>query len=134
VIIVTGRNRPHELLLLVYGAFIAIVSLARAGSGSVAATSPRWLVVSWAIGLLVSAVAGLTGVLWHNRTTGLQLELGAMLVGAGAVLIYAYAVLSNIPGWPGLISSGLLAAWTMANLWRATQIARDLRSLTRVGE
>lgn len=134
VIVVTGRRRPHELLLLVYGGFIGATTLARQGEGAVAVTFPRAVVAVWALGLLGAMVLGVTGSYWRGEpAVGLQIEMGAMLVGAGAALLYAFAVIAAIGGWQGWISGGLLCAWTVANLWRAAQIAADLRGIRVAG-
>lgn len=134
VIVVTGRRRPHELLLLVYGGFIGVVSLLRPSEGSVAATLPRGLAVAWSLLFVSAAVAGLLGAFWRGRTeTGLQVEMGGMLMAAGATLFYAFAVIDVVSGWTGWISGGLLSAWTTANLWRAAQIAVDLRGIRAAG-
>lgn len=130
VVIVTGRHRPHELALLVVSAVLgAAFLLAAPPPTSVASQMPHPYVVAWAAGLLVSGVVGLIGCLAPVAAArGLLLEVGGMLVGAGALLTVLVEVFA-FAGWRGLFSGGFVAAWIAANLVRVWQIRRDLRQL-----
>lgn len=133
VIVVTGRHRPHQSLLLLYGGLIGVAALGRGESSVLADVLPPWMVLTWASVMIGAAVAGLAGA-WIRSPWGMQLELGAMLSQAGATLIYAFVVTVGIRGWQGWISGGLLAAWTVANLWRAAQLWNDLHRIDRAGK
>lgn len=130
VLIVTGRHRPHQLLLLALSVLLGLAyTVAAPPPQSHAAEMPPWLVHLWSIGLLLSGVVGLAGVLLPFRIDrGLGLELGAMLLGAGALTVTTAAVFS-FAGTQGLLGGGFGAAWALANLWRAGQIWRDLREV-----
>ena len=134
VLVVAGRKRPHELLLFAYGVFLGVVTLTRPGEGSLSHTLPRWVVVGWAAGMIVSGLVGLTAPWLRPIGRALLVEFGALLIGAGALLIYAFAVLTVIPGFQGILSGVLLCAWVAANGWRAIQITVDLRATSRAGE
>jgi hypothetical protein len=97
---------------------------------SVAATMPQVIVRAWAIGLLASGIVGLVAVLAPlDVRLSLHLETGAMLIGAGALIIVAVSVFTFTGLSRGLFGGGFCAAWLTANLARAVQIRRDLRSL-----
>jgi hypothetical protein len=100
--------------------------------GSLAALLPPWQIYTWAGGLLASGVLGLFGCAWRrDLELGLGIELVAMLLGAGAMLLYTVEVYA-FAGWRALLAGAITAAWTGANLWRAWQIRRDLKEVSRV--
>jgi hypothetical protein len=128
VVVVTGRHRPHEQLLLAYGAFSgALYLLGASPPSSIAATVPHWLVLLWSAGLVVSGGVGLIGC-WGSGVRGLQLEQGGLLIGAGSLLIYVVAAFS-FAGERALWAGGLVCMWAAAHLWRAWQCHRDLRQI-----
>lgn len=127
VVIVQGRHRPHEQLLLAYSAALGIALLAGAPPPMSMTPLPDLLVTVWAGGLAVSGVAGLTGC-WLRGERGLGVELGGLLLNAGALLIYSVAVFSA-GGVRALLPGGVVLAWSAANLWRARQALRDIREI-----
>jgi hypothetical protein len=95
---------------------------------SVAATEPELITKIWAIGLLVSGTVGLIGELAPlDPRIGVRLVAGALLIGAGALVVVTFAVFSYLGLSRGLFSGGCSAAWLLANIIRAIQIGRDLR-------
>lgn len=130
IVVVAGRDRPHELLLLALSLFSGISYLLGAPPpGSITALMPAWEIHAWAAGLLVSGLIGLIGCWWRgNRALGLGLELGAMLIGSGALLLYSVAAFA-LGGWRALFAGGIGVAWMAANLLRAGQIRSDLHQL-----
>jgi len=131
VIVVTGRHRPHEQLLLAYGTFSgAIYLLGAPPPSSLVAVIPHWLVLLWSAGLVVSGVVGLIGCWWRGAR-GLQLEQGGMLVGAGSLLIYVVSAFT-FAGPRALFAAGVVLMWAAANVWRAVQCHRDLRQIRAV--
>lgn len=129
-VVVVGRDRPHELLLLGWSLFSGVSYLLGAPPpGSITALMPAWEIHAWAGGLLASGLIGLVGCWWRgNHALGLGLELGAMLIGSGALLLYSVAAFA-VGGWRATFAAGLVATWMAANLWRVGQIRRDLRIL-----
>lgn len=125
VVIVAGRHRPHEQLLLAYAALLGASYLVGAPvPPSVTGLLPPGGVTVWAVVLAVSGVAGLVGCWWRGER-GLGVELGALLMNAGALLLYSTAVFL-VAGWRALLPGGLVAAWAAANMWRAIQIRSDI--------
>lgn len=121
VVVLAGRHRPHEILLLVVSVLIgAAYTLGAPPPGSLAALLPGWAVLVWAVGLAASGVVGLVGVAYSMR-----LEAAGMLLGAGALVWYAGAVAPF--GWRASFACAISCAWAGANLWRAWQIRGDLR-------
>lgn len=120
-VVIAGRHRPHEILLLALSLLIgAAYTIGAPPPTSLAASLPGWAVLVWSIGLALSGVIGLVGVIWS-----MLLEQAGMLLGAAALLWYAAAVAPF--GWRALFAGGISVAWAAANLARAWQIRRELR-------
>ncbi len=130
MIVLAGRHRPHELLLLAWSALLGASYLVRVPAPrSLAAAVPHWVVLLWAAGLVLSGAVGLLGCLWRGQAeTGLGLERGAMLMSTAALTLIAVASLAA-NGDRALFGVGLMSAWAMANVARAMQITRDLRQI-----
>lgn len=122
VVIVSGKHRPHQILLLVVSVVTGVAyTIGAPPPASVAALLPGWALLVWSVGLATSGVIGLVGVL-----RSLRLEQASMLLGAAALLWYTAAV--STFGWRGLFAGAISVAWAVANLVRAGQIRRDLRA------
>jgi hypothetical protein len=125
VVVVSGRHRPHELLLLVVSLVTGVAyTIGAPPPSSIAALLPDWALHVWSGGLLLSGILGLAGILLR-RPYALQLEQAGMLIGAGALVWYSAAVATL--GWRALLAGAICLAWAGANLWRAMQIRRDLK-------
>lgn len=125
VVVVTGRHRPHELLLLAVSLVTGVAyTIGAPPPASVAALLPSWALHVWTWGLAVSGAVGLVGAL-TSRSWSLQAEQSGMLIGAGALIWYAAALAPF--GWRALFTSTICVAWAAANLARAAQIRRDLK-------
>lgn len=121
LVVVSGRHRPHEILLLAVQVITGLAyTVGAPPPTSVAALLPGWALLVWSTGLAVSGVVGLVGVVWSPRV-----EAAGMLLGAGALIWYAAALAPF--GWRALLAGAISAAWAGANLWRAIQIQHDLR-------
>lgn len=131
IVVLTGRHRPHEQLLLAYGTVAgAVYLLSQAPEpASTAALMPSWIVTLMSAGLVVSGVVGLVGCYMLGER-GLRLEQGGMLIGAGALVVYGAAAFA-VAGSRAVLGGGVLLAWALANLWRAGQCHRDLREMRR---
>lgn len=130
IVLVTGRHRPHELLLLAWSVLIGISYLARVPAPqSLAATVPRGIVLLWAGGLALSGIVGLVGCLWRGAVVvGLGLERGALIMSTAVLILIAAAIVSA-NGQRAVYSAGLTVAWGLANLVRCLQITQDLRQV-----
>jgi hypothetical protein len=124
-VVVSGRHRPHEVLLLVVSLLVGLAYTVGAPQpDSVTVLLPCWALLVWTGGLVVSGLLGLTGIVLR-RPYALQLEQAGMLIGSGAMIWYSAAV--AMLGWRALLASAVCLAWAGANAWRAAQIRRDLR-------
>lgn len=124
LVVVSGRLRPHELLLLGVSLVTGVAyTIGAPPPTSVAALMPAWALHVWSAGLLVSGALGLIGAL-SRRVWALQVEQAAMLIGAAALVWYAGAVVPY--GWKALFAGLICLGWAIANLARAVQIRRDL--------
>jgi hypothetical protein len=130
VVIVMGRHRPHEQLLLGLSTVSGVTYLLGAPPPtSVAAAMPTLGVKAWAAGLLVSGIAGLVGS-WRHGERAMLLEQGGLLIGAAALVMYAFMAYTYAK-WNASFAVGFAVAWAAANLWRARQSWKDLRELRR---
>ncbi|RQX10009.1 hypothetical protein DLJ58_13080 [Micromonospora arida] len=101
---------------------------------SVQTSMPEPIQVAWELGLIVVGVGGLLGILWPGRlSTGLGLELASVLVLGTITGMYAVAVLV-MSGRSSIVATSFVMAVTVGSLWRAAQIAIDLRRLARACE
>jgi hypothetical protein len=130
-IVLASRARAHEFVLLALSLLLGVTYLLGAPPPqSAAATMPHWLVTAWAAGLAVSGLAGLlSAAVIRWRDTSLMLEAGAMLIGAGALVLITAAI-AVYSGARGMLGAGLCLGWALANLVRAEQIRREIRELT----
>lgn len=130
IVLVTGRHRPHELLLLAWSVLLgASYLLTVPAPQSLSAAVPRPIVLLWAGGLALSGAIGLIGCLWRgNVAVGLGIERGALIMST-AVLILIASVFVAAVGWRAAYSTGLTLAWALANLSRCIQITTDLRQI-----
>lgn len=121
LVVVSGRHRPHEVLLLVVAVVTGVAyTVGAPPPTSVAALLPGWAQLVWSTGLGLSGIVGLFGVLRSPR-----IEAAGMLLGTAAMIWYAVAVAPF--GWRALLAGAIAAAWAGANLWRALQIRYDLK-------
>lgn len=126
LVVVSGRHRPHEILLLAVSVVTGVAyTIGAPPPTSITALMPGWALHVWSAGLVISGVVGLVGTI-SRRVWALQLEQAAMLIGAGALIWYTAAVIPF--GWRSLFAGLISVAWAAANLARAEQIRRDLRS------
>jgi hypothetical protein len=131
VVIIVGRHRPHNILLLLYSLTVGLaylLGLPQPRSVTDNLTAPY--LTLWSMGLVLSGGAGLIGSFWRGQVdVGLMLERSAMLTGAASVFGYAWTVSQT--GTSSSFVVGFCLAWGAANLVRAAQISKDLRSLGR---
>lgn len=129
IIIISGKHRHHELLLLAFSVLAGVAFLLGAPRSAVTQQLDETLVNVWAVGLTVSGVVGLLGCFWRNNLErSLLLERSGLLIGAGAVLGFAMQVYS-VAGGRGLFTAGFYLAWALANVARSLQIGKDLRDM-----
>jgi hypothetical protein len=128
VVLVASRHRPHEQLFMAWSSLIGFGYLTTAPvPQSLVSTLPGWLLTAWAALTAVSGVVTLLGCWWRGER-GMRVELGGLLMNAGALAMFTAAVFT-FAGYRALWSGGLAIAWAGANLWRCAQVAKDLRSI-----
>ncbi len=132
VVVVVGRDRPHEVALNVWAAILgALYTFGAPRPGSLAGlvTGPAFYV--FAVGLGLGGLIALVGSHWtRDVERSLEIERAGLVILTGALLVYAVAVIS-VFGWQALIAGGLVAAWVHANVRRSISITRDLRQIRR---
>lgn len=128
--VLVPRQAPHKLLLLLVSTILGLFYIfGSPAPATVAATQPVWVVHLWAVGLLLSGVAGFAGCFWlTDLRRALRLEASGMYLGASTMVLYAVSLFAY-SGWRALGSGLTFALWSVANLWRLWQINRDLRDL-----
>jgi hypothetical protein len=129
-LIVSGRHRPHEVLLLASFLLFGVVYLAGMPAPPSMARSAHWLLQTWAGGLLAGGGIGLAGCFGvrRNMARGLLLEAGGLLLSSGSLIIYVWAAIGSDGPLP-LVSVGFGATIVAANLWRVWQIRADVQAV-----
>jgi hypothetical protein len=130
--ITSGRHPFEATLLIAAVACGGALLLSDSRPQSVVAAMPGVVQATWEVGLIVGGLIGLLGISWRGQlSTGLGLELGAIIVFGTTTGMYAIALFA-ISGRNGLAAGIIVAALSVASYWRSTQIVRDLRRLARV--
>ncbi|MBQ1064462.1 hypothetical protein [Micromonospora sp. C41] len=133
-IIVTGRHRPHEVMLLVLSALAGIAFVAGAKPPStVEQLVDVWVLWTWYLLLLASGVIGLIGIALPDTYRSLVLELAAMVGQTAAPAVYAVALLSTGSGAVGF-AVAFCASWASASAWRGWQVWTSMRALRQAGD
>jgi len=127
VLVIPGRDRPHELVFSGYAVVIGGLYAAGASFSPAARTVlPGVWSNAYGAALLVGGVLTLVGAFWvSNIERGLDIERSGLLILSGALTIYVAAVLGTV-GTSGGFAGGLALAWVYANVSRAVGITRDL--------
>lgn len=130
-IIVTGRQRPHEVMFLIVSAL--------AGAAYLCGVKPPltleqlvdpWVLLAWYWLLLSSGVIGLVSIAWPSGYRALVLESAAMQGQTAAPLLYGVALAST--GEPAAwFAVGFCFTWAGASAWRAWQVWQGMRVLRR---
>lgn len=135
IVLASGRRHPHQMFVLALSLLLGVAYLVRVPAPqSLAAVAPKWVVVLWSVGLVLSGAVGLLGCLWLGQVeVGLGLERGALLLSTAAlVLIGSASVAAN--GSRALFGVGVITAWALANVARCVQITNNLRQITAAVE
>lgn len=132
ILVVVGKDRPHEVAFNVWAVVLGSMYTAgvpRPGSLAGLVTGPAFYVFS--VGLGLGGLVALIGSHWtRDVERALEIERAGLIILAGALLVYAAAVLVAFR-WQALIAGGLVAAWVWANIRRSVIITRDLRHIRR---
>lgn len=132
IVVVVGRERPHEVALNIWATILGTALTAgapRPGSMLQYVSDPAFYLFS--IGLMLGGLVALTGSHWRGDVErALDLERAGLLILTGALLVYLVAVVAAFQ-WQALLTGGLIAAWTHANIRRSLMIGRDLRNVRR---
>lgn len=131
LVVLTGTQRPHELVFQGLALLVGAVYLVGAPApNSVAALMPAWAVRVWAAGLVLSGLLTvLSAVVRRRIEAALRIEQAAMLFGAAALVWAGYAVFVYAWSSRALLAGGFCLAWATANAIRAGQCSRDLRRI-----
>ncbi|RAO00305.1 hypothetical protein GAR05_02275 [Micromonospora saelicesensis] len=132
---IRSRHQPYEIAVLAAAPLCGILMMTlNVRPTSVQTSMPGPIQVAWELGLIAVGVGGLLGILWPGRlSTGLGLELASVLVLGTITGMYAVAVLV-MSGRTSIVATSFVMAVTVGSLWRAAQIAIDLRRLARACE
>lgn len=130
LLIVPGRERPHELVLSGYAVILGILYTSGFPLSAAAKTViTGWWVYVYGAALIVGGLLTLLGAFWvSNIERGLEIERSGLIVLSGALVIYAAAVFGTV-GWPGAFAGGMALAWVWANVTRSLGISRDLAKI-----
>ncbi|WP_410812072.1 hypothetical protein [Micromonospora sp. 067-2] len=129
---IRSRHQPFEIAALsmapVCGVLLLLLDVRPT---SVQMSMPVPIQIGWESSLILVGVGGLLGILWPGRlATGLGIELASVLVLGTISGMYTTALLVAA-GRQAVAAASFIAALSIGSLWRAAQIAVDLRRLAR---
>ncbi|MEU4642592.1 hypothetical protein [Micromonospora sp. NPDC023814] len=126
------RHQPFEIAVMVTAPVCGVLLISLGvRPQSVEMAMPGPIQVGWELGLVVAGVAGLLGIFWPGRlSTALGTELASVLMLGTITGMYAVAV-AVVAGQQGVAATSFVGAVSIGSGWRAAQIVRDLRALTR---
>ncbi|MET8279695.1 hypothetical protein [Micromonospora sp. NPDC005174] len=132
---IRSRHQPYEVAVLTTAPVCGILMmLLDVRPTSVQSSMPAPVQVAWEIGLITVGAFGLLGILWPGRlSTGLGMELASLLVLGTITGMYAVALVA-LWSQQTLVAASFVVAVTIGSLWRAAQLAVDLRRLVRACE
>lgn len=134
-VITPGRQRPHQVIILVFAAFAGLTYALRQAPEprSLDIYLSKWTLGVWYTLLLVGGTVGLVGSFWRrNPYRGLLMESASMVMLTSALTLYAVAIFIAA-GSTGIGTGGSLLAWATSCSWRWWQIRGDLRALRNPG-
>lgn len=129
--ITTGRH-PFQVAT-VMACPLASIAIMITGEhpASLDAALPPPLADLWLVALAVSGVGATIGAYWPgDLDTGLLVECGGMSILASMLTIYA-AALFWVNGSAALGPGSFILAISLAAVWRAVQLAHDVRKVWR---
>lgn len=130
-VIVMGRHQAHEICFMVVSILLGInyLLVTIPPPQSLSQLAPRWVVVIWSIGLIISGGLGIPSALWRsNITVALACERAALIISSVSLsLIFIAILVANQTR--GAYGAALTLAWIVANVIRTTQIKKEIRTL-----
>ncbi|MGC4783644.1 hypothetical protein OHQ88_16655 [Micromonospora zamorensis] len=132
---IRSRHQPYEIAVLAAAPVCGVLMMTlEVRPTSVQTAMPVPIQVAWELGLIAVGVGGLLGIVWPGRlSTGLGIELASVLVLGTITGMYAVAVVA-MSGRQSIVATSFVVAVTIGSLWRAAQIAVDLRRLAQACE
>ncbi|GIM88744.1 hypothetical protein [Paractinoplanes toevensis] len=132
IVVVVGRDRPHEVALNVWAIVIGVLlTFGAPRPGSMAALVGGGTFYVFSVGLGLGGLIALIGSHWgRDVERSLEIERAGLIILAGALLVYAVAVTVTFRG-QALVAGGLVTAWVWANIRRSVIITRDLQRVKR---
>lgn len=129
--IASGRQ-PFQVAIMVASIFLGLcLTITDKIPNSAQRTMHPTVLTTWIVMLISAGVIALTGTLWRGAfRTALRLETAGVLLLAGGASMYTVAVFA-VSGWSATIAGGYVAAIACGAWWRAWQLYRDVRRLTR---
>lgn len=132
VIARSGRT-PFEVWLLIACVLSGVGGLANPyANRSIGHVLPAWELYGWYGGLALTGGVSLFGA-FRRTEAGLTLERGGLIVLAVLAFVYA-ASLVAAGGWPLAVAAALTVSFSAACIWRAGEIARDLKRAHEISE
>lgn len=132
-----GGPGPFQFVILLFLTFGAVSTLTHLGSPtSLNRVLPYSLLVIWSIILVFGSFVGFIGTVWWGReTTALVIEQIGLIAIAGASLIYAVVLGSQLETIQGAsVLTSFIGGFGIAALWRVVQIFKRQRQIVRISE
>ncbi|MGW3602048.1 hypothetical protein [Micromonospora sp. NPDC005161] len=128
---IRSRHQPFEVAALAMAPVCGALLLLLGGRPtSVRMAMPVPIQIGWEIGLVLVGVGGLLGILWPGR---LATGLASVVVFGTISGMYTMALLV-VSGRQAIAAASFITALAVGSLWRAAQIAIDLRRLAQASQ
>lgn len=126
LVIILKRQQPFLLFFLVLTTLSGAAFLLSPGTGD-SGQLPPYVTHGWAWCLLLTGALGLVGVAWQRwgAMRGILLVRGALMLQAGAVVVYAgFLIGHQVEQWH--LSTLAAAVWVWACLAEARLLRKDI--------
>lgn len=91
---------------------------------------PRYLVIVWALSLLIAGLLAIIGAWTRDRVFGLLLERAGLSTLTLAAIVYGAAI-TYLVGGAAAVSGPLTMSVGIASAWRVVHVNRELRILEK---
>lgn len=132
-----GGPGPFEFIIMLFLAFGGTSTITHLGSpSSITRVLDEPILIIWGILLSVGSIVALIGIIWPWReTTALVVEQIGLIAVAGASLIYAVVLLSQLNSIMGAsVLTAFVGGFGIAAIWRAIQIGFRQRAIIRLSK
>jgi hypothetical protein len=129
-----GGPDPFEFVIMLFLAFGGASTLTHLGTpSSITKVLDEPILIVWGILLSLGSITAFVGIVWpYRETTALVIEQIGLIAVAGASLIYAVVLLSQLESIQGAsVLTAFVGGFGTAAVWRAFRIGIRQRAIIR---